>query len=195
MVEGTPKAGKQATTPSWQSSLEDYPDHVKAIGMISIENANLENVMAALFSAACDIPLRLGLVIYLTPKSARARLDVFRKATKVALRQRGESEQRERLKKTFQRVDAIALRVEKLTGKRHDIIHDLCGIDADTGDVQRSPMAFRGEDVSIPLPSLTELVKQMRQLIDDASNLTHSITEHHPSMVSMHLTVPNRTPQ
>ena len=35
-------AGEPPNDTVWWSTLEDYPEHVRAIGMISIENANLE---------------------------------------------------------------------------------------------------------------------------------------------------------
>ena len=57
------------------SRLEKHPEFVQAIGMISIENANLEAQMARLFSRALFIPMHVGFAIYLTPKSAIARLE------------------------------------------------------------------------------------------------------------------------
>jgi hypothetical protein len=56
------------------SVLELLPEYVRAIGMISIENANMEFALAGLFASVIQVPLSTGRAIYLTPKSAMARL-------------------------------------------------------------------------------------------------------------------------
>ena len=60
-----------------QSTLERFPDHVKAIGMISIEIGNLEMVLGDLLAALLMIPSFLGQAVYMTPRAAIARVDVL----------------------------------------------------------------------------------------------------------------------
>ena len=44
---------------AWESELEQFPDHVRAIGMISIENGNLELALADLMATALMRRLRI----------------------------------------------------------------------------------------------------------------------------------------
>ena len=70
---------------AWQSSLEQYPEHVRAIGMISIENANLEMSLADLLGAVLTIPKRLAHAIYFTPRAASLRVEILEAAAKAML--------------------------------------------------------------------------------------------------------------
>jgi hypothetical protein len=66
-------------------SSDDKPDHVNAIGMISIENANLELVLAALMSAAPMMPRRVAHTIYFTPRAATVRIEILIAAARAEL--------------------------------------------------------------------------------------------------------------
>jgi hypothetical protein len=79
------------------STLQDFPDHVHAIGMISIENGNLEYAMAALFSRVIMVRLQVGVSVYMTPKAAVPRIEILENASKTALKGRGTDEQKKRL--------------------------------------------------------------------------------------------------
>lgn len=59
---------------AWASSLEHYPDHVYAIGMISIENSNLELSLSELFSAVLFLPKKVGHAIFFTPRANTLRV-------------------------------------------------------------------------------------------------------------------------
>jgi hypothetical protein len=176
------KTPKDAT--GWRSSLEDYPDHVKAIGMISIENANLEFAMAGLFGRTCFIPLRIALAIYLTPKSAIARLEIFQNAAKVALRPRGDEDHRKKLRVSLRKVNRIAERAKTVIGKRHGIIHDAWGVDRESKEVLRAPPARPILDQKVPLKELKELISEFRRLIDDVDALRDEFRDS-PSLVDM----------
>jgi hypothetical protein len=62
----------------YQSILERFPDHVKAIVMSSIEIANLDIHLGELFGAILRIDKRAGAAIYLIPQSVIARLDMLK---------------------------------------------------------------------------------------------------------------------
>lgn len=61
----------------YQSPLEGYPEYVKAIGMISIENASLELVLGELLGTLLGVHPHIGHTLYFTPRAAIARLELI----------------------------------------------------------------------------------------------------------------------
>jgi hypothetical protein len=59
------------------SSLESKPEYVQAIGMVSIEISNLEIFLGEMLASLLHISPQFGRVIYLTPQSAFARLQIL----------------------------------------------------------------------------------------------------------------------
>ena len=171
------------------SRLEKHPEFVQAIGMISIENANLEAQMARLFSRALFIPMHVGFAIYLTPKSAIARLEIFQNAIKAALRPKGSEEHQKKLKDALDRANSLANRTKKVIGKRHAIIHDAWGVDEE-GDVLQKPFSdlsggkvSGGEKVSIT--KLNNIIREMRILSKEIRDTSEKFRQSPPSLVSM----------
>jgi hypothetical protein len=173
------------TKPSKQgSTLQEFPDHVRAIGMISIENGNLEDAMGALFSRVIMVNLRVGLSVYMTPKAAIPRIEILENAAKTVFRDRGADEQKERLAGALKNVLNICGRAKSLVGKRHRIVHDGWGVDHETREVQRfAPGSWKGEQVS--LSELEVIIKDYRHLIDDTLDFAEELRAHPPQMVSM----------
>jgi hypothetical protein len=66
----------------YQSAMERHPEMVKAIGMVSIEIANLDVMMAELLAALLNKPSDVGHVIYHAPRSERVRLDIVEAVVK-----------------------------------------------------------------------------------------------------------------
>jgi hypothetical protein len=160
-------AGEPPNDTMWWSPLEDCPEHVRAIGMISIENANLEYELADLFSRILQIHPRVGRAIYLTPKSAIARIEIFENASKAVLSPKTDSEN---LAAAFlEKALCIASRARAVVGKRHEIIHDGWGVDSQTGNVLRIPT--KRAQAPVPLADLQNLVRDFRLLIYDAARL------------------------
>ena len=62
---------------TWESQLEKRPRFVKAIGMVSIETSALEYFLAELFGHILFISTPVAQAIYLTPRSATARVDIL----------------------------------------------------------------------------------------------------------------------
>lgn len=178
MVEGKSKAlGK--------SPLEDHPEYVRAIGMISVENANLEHSLATLFCRVAFISLGIGHAIYLTPKSSLARIEILEKATKVALAPYGHEPHRKKLKSASIRVEAIIKRAKKLIGKRHGIIHDAWGVSKETGDVQRYVLGFPQRKSPIKIAELERTVSEFRDLIGEVRALSREFKAHPPRLVDL----------
>ena len=59
------------------SSLERHPEHVRALGMISIEIGNLEILLGELLGAIIGIDTDLSQIIYMTPQSYIGRLEIL----------------------------------------------------------------------------------------------------------------------
>jgi hypothetical protein len=142
----------------FQSVLERHPEHVKAIGMISIEVANLEVALGELLAALLHVIPEIGHTIYLTPQSNMARIsmianvaaDSFVKDSKAA--------------KTFAE---LFERVRTIMGKRHEIMHNAWGIDMDDQNViVRRSLPFKQSNPAKPvhLNELSTLLKQIREV-------------------------------
>ncbi len=180
---------------AWQSALELTPDYVRAIGMISIENANLESAMATLFSRIIGAPHKIGRVVYLTPKSASARSEVFRSAARASLTPgltwQGNEAHQMKMKDALQRTLAIASKAEAFVGQRHGIIHDLWGIDSETDEVERRSLGLPAKtDGKVSLEALEKLITDIRGLIDEARTLADEFRHKPPYMVDMRLDSP-----
>jgi hypothetical protein len=100
------------------STLEKYPDHAQAIGMASVEIANLEIMLGELLGALLHIDRDYGALVYLTPKAAIARLDIIENVASVALVEGTDG------RKEF---DDIVYRAKSVIGRRHGYIHDAWG--------------------------------------------------------------------
>ena len=178
---------------SWESSLEAYPDHVRAIGMISIENANLELWLADLMGAALNISKRLAHAIYFAPRAAALRLDILEAAVKERLAPRKKADPAgtlERQKReALAKIERIVKRSRAHVQKRHDVIHDAWGVDheAPGSPVLRNRIkdaGFAEADVA-PIEQLEDLVRSFRLLISDVDVLVSEIRKHPPTLVDM----------
>jgi hypothetical protein len=169
---------------SGHSTLEEFPDHVRAIGMISIENGNLEDAMAELFSRVIMVKLEVGLSIYMTPKAAVPRIEILENAAKAAFRERGTDAQKQKLAAALKRVVSVCGRAKALVGKRHHIIHDGWGVDSESRKVRRfAPGSPKGEHVAVS--ELEVIIQDCRRLIDDAHDLADELKASPPQMVSL----------
>jgi outer membrane translocation and assembly module TamA len=160
------------------SRLEDHPEFVQAIGMISIENSNLEDALAVLFSRVLQIGTNVGRAIYLTPKSAMARLEILQNASKEVFRPktRPESAEGRRYRdEALKKVLALARRAEAVIGKRHAIMHDSWGFDLESGSVVRFNTVAVSEKKTVDLTSLQKLVHDLRQLMYEVDELARDL--------------------
>jgi hypothetical protein len=146
-----------------QSTLERHRDYVHAIGVISIENANLEVALAELFARILHISPQVGEAIYLTPRSAFARLEIFRAAADAALRPRRRGGQNEARKaETLIKAHDLHRRAKSAVGRRHDVIHNAWGTTAEEPEkVARTtlPRPQPGKGKPAPLSGLHNLLR------------------------------------
>lgn len=141
----------------FQSVLERFPDHVKAIGMINIEVANLDIHLGLLFAVILQIPLDVGREIFLTPKSASARLELLGVVIKGMIVDKSEGRKQ---------LESIHRRARNITNKRHLMIHDSWGTNAEGSVVRRSIRGDKGK-TPVPLKELEKAISDIRMLIED----------------------------
>jgi len=171
--------------------LARYPEHVQAIGMISLETVDLELQLALLFSRMLQISPKVGEAIYMSPKSDQARLDVMRNTAHAAFdpgpRSKPDSILEQQKKKALKKMLDIVAQAESVIQYRHRTLHDDWRIERQHKEVQR--IQVDGHAARVPTPvSLTELNRQitkMRTLIDDVTILAKEFKAHPPRMVSM----------
>jgi hypothetical protein len=140
-----------------ESALTEHPEHVHAIGMISIEIANIENSLANLLAALLGITGRQAHLVYFTPKAAIARVDVVANVADAL------GEEHKEVKQT---VAALLGRVRKLFGKRHDYVHNAWGFSQEHNEVVRSPLPSkkRFDQTIVPLSELRDMIDRIREL-------------------------------
>lgn len=143
--------------PPFQSSMERFPDHVKAIGMISVEVANMDIFLGYLFAAILQIVGSVGREIFLTPKSATARLDLLETAINEVI-----SDKSERKKLLL----SIHRRAWNIVEKRQKMMHDSWGINVE-GIAVRQPIRGRSKMTPVLLGQLETMVSDIRKLIED----------------------------
>jgi hypothetical protein len=142
--------------PPFRSSMEGFPDHVKAIGMINIEVGNLDIFLGFLFAAILRITPWVGKEIFLTPKSAFGRLDLLKTAINEMIEDKSDG------RKMLESIHGRALGI---VDRRHKMIHDSWGINRD-GTVVRQPIRGNVEMTPVPLKELEKMISDVRNLID-----------------------------
>jgi hypothetical protein len=189
---------------NWRSVLESYPNHVRAIGMISIENGVLEYNLSHLLARILDVRLDVGEALYLTPKSAFARLQILESAAKARLRPKKagdrfyENESAKAL--ALARVLRIVGKAKSAIGQRHTIMHDLWGVHVDDSSgasgVARISLPAKEGTPATPAPEthLQALIENMRTLINEIKTFNDELKDRHPALVDMALEPPDKGP-
>jgi hypothetical protein len=173
---------------AFRSILEEHPEHVKAIGMISIENANLDLMFGVLLARILGVPTEIGQALYLTPRSAMGRLEMLENVARLAFPSyrtddldpvaRASLEKTNIIrKKDVQRVLALAKRARSIVNKRHSIIHDAWGKAQDSSEVARRPHKPDAVPLVVSLHSLTDIIRDIRAAIDDVRELAHEFAQ------------------
>jgi hypothetical protein len=183
---------KAPTTP-WSSSLEERPDYVHAIGMISIENGNLELSLADLFARTLSISKKMAHAIYFTPRAAALRVEILQAAARTRLAPRPKISPTHPLE--VQKSDALR-KVERLVKRsfgvmqrRHEVMHDAWGIARDEKDepvIRGSGRdLIQSEARDAPLRELTDLIRDLRDVITDVDRLVAEFTNRPPAMADL----------
>lgn len=145
----------------YQTLLERHPDILQMIGSLSVEATNLDIALAKLLAAVLHIDHRFGSVVYLTPKSAYARLEILTSSIKEAT-EKDSPIQKELLN--------LTTRAQNLIGKRHEAMHFAWGVskhDPSKVVFSKLPITTMGNSTSITKEKLERIVSDLRVLITD----------------------------
>lgn len=176
-VEGamTKEAGEKAGRPQpYQSAMEHHPEMVRAIGMVSIEIANLDVMMAELLAALLNKPSDLGHVIYHAPRGERVRLDIVEAVVKEMFQD--EEAMSPGAKVLKQQLLHWIKRARGLVDKRHEVMHSNWGMNPGTLEVLRSRQPMRqGQQVPVELKDLARIIEDTRTLITEIHGATAQV--------------------
>jgi hypothetical protein len=173
----------------FQSTLEAFPDHVKAIGMISIEIANLEFALGDLLGAVLHISPDFARTIYQTPNAGMGRLAILENAIDDALIKDSEGHKHLR---------ALTKAAKALMGQRHEMIHDAWGTaEEDRTKIMRRSVPFRDAKPAKPvaLADLKDMVTRIRALGERVRTATAKAYQEWPPYTPGQLVQPQQTPK
>jgi hypothetical protein len=157
------------------SVLVSRPDHVHALGMISIELGHLEGMLGCLLGALLHISPDIGRLIYLAPRAALGRIAIIEHVLDVTLKDG--SETRAAIEKNLRKAKAIL-------GKRHDFIHGRWGLSdlSEQAEVFWHCVPFEPEKPArpVPLSELTGLIDSIRSTAKDVTAITKELYEEWP---------------
>ena len=157
-----------------RSTLDRHPRHVNAIGMLSVEVANLEFMLGELLGALLHIDRDFGAIIYLTPQSYAARISILENIVPYSLELDSD---------IGKHLQSIIERAKSYIGKRHQIIHKSWGTDADNPKlvVRRSmPYLEKRPFRVVSLNELTTLIENTRELVEEVVALTDQLFSEWP---------------
>jgi hypothetical protein len=157
------------------SALIDRPEHVHAIGMLTVEISNLERYLSDLFGAMLGIHALIAETIYFTPKAAMARMDVISNVASLCLQP---------FPKHLKAVNRIIERAKAAMGKRHRLIHDAWVLSEDGNEVARIESPFLQAPKTVTLAELRQTVEQIQKLNNNVNALRVKIQED-PSVAAL----------
>lgn len=177
----------------WKSALDDHPEFVKAIGMISIENANLELALADLLAAVLIMPKRVAHAIYFTPRASALRVEILAEAAKARLVRRLKAPPDHPLevqkREAQQKVERITKRTYAVIQRRHDVMHDAWGVDHEMDDKpvmrQKIGRAIFIDAIPVPLQTLLDLIRDFRALIEEVMSVTGELRREPATMIDL----------
>jgi hypothetical protein len=146
-----------------RSPLEDFPQHVHALGMAVVELAALEITCVHLLAALLQTTEAVADAILMSSTSTRARIDIIKS---VVLAKLSEASSKP--------IVDLMNRCEKILNKRNTYVHGIWGVEH--GKVKLVPIP-KGEVREITINELADFVTKIRITADDVQNLTVSIFE------------------
>jgi hypothetical protein len=163
---------QEPTGKPFRSVLADHSQHVHAIGMISVELANLEMYMGQMLGALIGIDRKLAEIIYLTPKTGFGRIEVLENVVAHVLADGSEGQKRLR---------SLLGRAKSIMQKRHGLVHVVwVESQSDMSQVYRMPVPIKDPSnaIAVPLQDLTTLVENIRTLTGEIMKETWLLTAH-----------------
>lgn len=153
--------------PRYQSVLERYPKHVHAIGMISIEIANLDILLGEMLGGLLRISRVYSRIVYLTPRSNFGRLELIENAAEAMLQPDSIG---------LKHVKSLIGRARAIAGKRHDLIHHAWVLVEDSDQPHQSIM-LTDPPIAKPveITTLENIVRDIRELVLDVIDATEHL--------------------
>lgn len=172
-----------------QSAIKDHVEYVRAIGMISIENANLDLALGNLLARVIFVPKDVGVTIYTTPKSSMARLEILGNAAVTALKPIKSEVADARRSAALKKILSIVKRAKTVATKRHEAIHHAWELSPDSSEVVRRALPVKVGDAPqpVPLAKLIDLVRDTQQLIQEAVDLSKAFKREPPRLIPMRI--------
>ena len=167
-----------STIPMVHSPLEYYPEHVRLVGMISIEMANMDYTLASLLGSLLHIDEEIGRTLYLTPRVAIGKLEMLGNTITASVRAGSERDKQLR--------DLLA-KARSIIQKRHEMIHDFWGVDEETGHPSRISLPTRPTKPKrlAPINELEDMVTQIRTIMTTADFLARTFYAEWPPYASL----------
>lgn len=137
----------------FETPLLDHPEHLKAIGIISVELGTMEFLLAALMGGLLGIDVKTADAVYSTPKSATARLEIITNILEI----------KEDVPTFFrEEVEKIILKARGILGRRNDVIHNAWG--AGPEGVQSIAFSKGSRQIKpIAIEELNNLIRDIRE--------------------------------
>ena len=155
----------------FKSVLEEQsPEHVKAIGLVSVEVTNLESSLGTLLAAIIDAPEQFGHIIYLTPKTSIARLEILENMIEYLLIKDSAG---------AKELDSIVKGAKAILGKRHRIIHGSWGITDGKVSVYSMPVQEGDKPEEFTVQQLERVVQDIRDLLETIATAIKALRIHH----------------
>jgi hypothetical protein len=143
------------------SPLENHPQHVQAIGMLSVEIGVAELLLGKLLGALLGLAHDLGEIIYMTPKSYTGRLEILENVAARCLQPKSEG---------LGRIGTLIKRTRTRIQYRNDMTHSGWGVlKSDRTVVTRRPFPFTENSKAevVPVSELDDQIVKIRQLQQD----------------------------
>ena len=162
------------------SALEDYPDFARALGMISVELAELEASLAEVLRALLSVDSDLGQAIYFTPLAVIPRIKFLMNV--LASLHPDASLDKEEVKEIRKKLKSLCGRAEAAMGKRNMLLHAAWGVRNNNGGdpvvvYSSFPLREAGFKV-IELRELKRVVTDIRRVNGDCLDLVELIDDY-----------------
>ena len=141
------------------SPLVKHPEHVMAIGMISVELANLDGHFSTLLAMLLNVEPKIGQQLYFAPRAATVRIEMVSQVADGLSR---------RNPAAAKKVKSLTKRARNIVDKRHKYIHDAWGVTSDGKVVRASLPTWRAKKKHlVPLSELNTVVNDIRMLVKE----------------------------
>ena len=108
------RVGMAKRPPPYESPLRRYPEYTQAMGILTIEIAALEMIMAESLAAILEVDVNTAEAIYLTPNGATVRVNILAHVAETRL---------VGFPHLLKKVNALVKRARAIFGKRDGLIH------------------------------------------------------------------------